>query len=61
MSLQQNTPATESDVFNEIRNIQTEILNLMDLKNKGMVESVDVVIHELTKKEFSLKEHSCNS
>lgn len=56
MSLQQNTPATESDVFNEIRNIQTEILNLMDLKNKGMVESVDVVIHELAKKEFSLKE-----
>jgi len=56
MILQQNTPVTESNIFNEIRNIEAQILNLKELKKKGMVESVDVVIQELTKKEFKLKE-----
>ena len=40
----------------EIRNIDLQIMNLHNLQNTGIVNSVDVTIHELMTKKFKLKE-----
>lgn len=56
MVLQQPTPFVESNIFNEIREIEVQKNNLMNLRDKGIINGVDVVIQELTKKEFKLKE-----
>ena len=56
MVLQQPTPFVESNIFNEIREIEVQKNNLMNLRDKGIIDGVDVVIQELTKKEFKLKE-----
>ena len=56
MVLQHTPPFTESNIFNEIRDLEVQRLNLMNMKKKGIINGVDVVIQELTKKEFKLKE-----
>ncbi len=56
MVLQQPTPFVESNIFSEIREIEVQKNNLMNLRDKGIIDGVDVVIQELTKKEFKLKE-----
>ena len=56
MVLQHTPPFTESNIFNEIRDLEAQRLNLMNMKKKGIINGVDVVIQELTKKEFKLKE-----
>lgn len=47
---------TASDIFNEIRDLHFQRNRLLDLKKQGIVNGVDVVIQELTKKELKLKE-----
>lgn len=56
MVLPPSTSSDSSGYINEIRNIQSQINHLLEMQKKGIVESVDVVIQELTKKEFKLKE-----
>ena len=60
MVLQHTPPFTESNIFNEIRDLEVQRLNLMNMKKKGIINGVDVVIQELTKKEFKLKEQEQN-
>lgn len=45
-----------NELVNEIRNIEKQIANLHNLQNTGIVNSVDVTIHELMTKKFKLKE-----
>lgn len=56
MVLQQPLQHTASDIFNEIRDLHFQRNRLLDLKKQGIVNGVDVVIQELTKKELKLKE-----
>ena len=56
MVLQQPLQHTASDIFNEIRDLHFQRNRLLDLKKQGVVNGVDVVIQELTKKELKLKE-----
>ena len=56
MALQSPALPDSSAVFNEIRSIQSQINHLLDIRKKGIVEGVDVVIQELKKKEFKLRE-----
>ena len=56
MVLQQPLQHTASDIFNEIRDLHFQRNHLLDLKKQGIVNGVDVVIQELTKKELKLKE-----
>ena len=56
MALQAPALPDSSSVFNEIRSIQSQINHLLDIRKKGIVEGVDVVIQELKKKELKLKE-----
>lgn len=56
MVLQQPLKYTASDIFNEIRDLHFQRNRLFDLKKQGIVNGVDVVIQELTKKELKLKE-----
>ena len=55
MGLQQDNTNNNCDIFNEIRDIESERLHLINLQKQGIVKEVDVVIQELTKKEFKLK------
>ena len=55
MVLQQPLQHTASDIFNEIRDLHFQRNRLLDLKKQGIVNGVDVVIQELTKKELKLK------
>ena len=54
MILQQPLQHTASDIFNEIRDLHFHRNRLLDLKKQGIVNGVDVVIQELTKKELKL-------
>lgn len=45
-----------SDIFSEVRELEFQRKHLLDLKKRGIVNGVDVVIEELAKKEFKLKE-----
>ena len=48
MVLQQPTPFVESNIFSEIREIEVQKNNLMNLRDKGIIDGVDVVIQELS-------------
>ncbi len=52
MKSQQST----SNINSEIRDLQVKRKHLLDLKKQGIVNGVDVVISDLTKKELKLKE-----
>lgn len=56
MELQQDNTNNNCDILNEIRDIESERLHLINLQKQGIVKEVDVVIQELTKREFKLKE-----
>lgn len=60
MILQHTPPFTESNISNEIRALEVQRINLMNMK-KDIINGVNVVIQELTKKEFKLKEESIRS
>lgn len=50
------SPFAKSDIFNEIKDLEFQRLHLIEMKKQGIVNGVDVVIQELSKREFKLKE-----
>ena len=56
MVLQEPLQSTATDIYNEICELHFQINHLMKMKKQGIVNGVDAVIHELTKKEYKLKE-----
>ncbi|MCR4616556.1 MAG: tyrosine-type recombinase/integrase [Lachnospiraceae bacterium] len=48
--------ATEYNIFSEINDLAVQKDRLIEMRKKGIIEGVDVVIQELTKKELKLKE-----
>lgn len=56
MELQQDNTNDNCDILTEIRDIESKRLHMINLQKQGIVKEVDVVIQELTKREFKLKE-----